>query len=164
MRKLLVILIITFSFFSFTVYGKGSDPSAVKGILDLRNLKNPEHFVVNLNGEWEFYWKKMLRPYDFKTGNYKPDYYGKVPSYWTDYPQDSVRTEKYGYATYRLTILLPAGFNRLWLLIFPFSTHHMISILTENIWGAMAHRENQLMKLFPNTKGIFTGLIRDPTP
>jgi signal transduction histidine kinase len=35
-----------------------------------------------------------------------------VPSYWTDYPQESVKTEKFGYATYRLTILLPKGFNK----------------------------------------------------
>ena len=46
-----------------------------------------------------------------RRGTLKPDYYGSVPSYWTDYPQDSVKTEKYGYATYRLTILLPDGYN-----------------------------------------------------
>ena len=44
---------------------KGPDPVAVKGIIDLREISNPENFIVNLNGEWEFYWKKMLRPYDF---------------------------------------------------------------------------------------------------
>ena len=42
----------------------------------------------------------------------RPDYFGNVPSYWTDYPQESVKTEKFGYATYRLTVLLPAGPKR----------------------------------------------------
>ena len=86
-----------------------SDPVALKGILDLREIKNPDSYIVKLNGEWEFYWKKMLHPHDFNAVNIIPDYYGKVPSYWTDYPSESVKTEKTGYATYRLTILLPAG-------------------------------------------------------
>lgn len=88
-----------------------SSPLAEKGIMDLRGITNPDHFMVNLNGEWEFYWKKLLRPYDFKNNKIKPDYFGKVPSYWTDYPQESVKTEKFGYATYRLTILLPENYN-----------------------------------------------------
>jgi hypothetical protein len=54
----------------------------------------------------------MLHPFDFSAGNQKPDYYGKVPSYWTDYPAESVKTEKFGYATYCLTILFPKGFNK----------------------------------------------------
>lgn len=86
-----------------------SEPVAVKGILDLRSISTPKHFIINLNGEWEFYWKKMLHPHDFISQNQVPDYYGKVPSYWTDYPKESVKTEKYGYATYRLKILLPPG-------------------------------------------------------
>ena len=74
-------------------------------------MYDPDHFIVRLNGQWEFYWDKMLKPSDFITGKYKPDYYGKVPSYWTEYPQDSVNTDKFGYATYRLRVLLPPGYN-----------------------------------------------------
>jgi signal transduction histidine kinase len=94
---------------TFNLSAAITNPKAVKGILDLRHLQNPDHFSVNLNGEWEFYWKKLLHPYDYKTGKYKPDYFGKVPSYWTDYPEESVKTERFGYATYRLTVLLPHG-------------------------------------------------------
>ena len=99
-------------FFAFELNAVETEHKAIKGILDLRGIENPDHFIIKLNGEWEFYWKKMLRPNDFKTGNIKPDYYGKVPSYWTDYPQDMVKTEKFGYATYRLTVLFPKGFNK----------------------------------------------------
>jgi len=103
--------LIFFSFFlTLNLNAISSDPDAVKGILDLRNISNPKQFIINLNGEWEFYWKKMLHPHDFTNKqNPVPDYYGKVPSYWTDYPQESVKTEKYGYATYRLKIILPPG-------------------------------------------------------
>jgi signal transduction histidine kinase len=99
--------------FIFNLNANTASPKAIKGVIDLRKLKNPDHFVVTLNGEWEFYWKKMLRPNDFKSGTIKPDFFGKVPSYWTDYPQESVKTEKYGYATYRLTVLLPDSYKNL---------------------------------------------------
>jgi signal transduction histidine kinase len=98
--------------FALEPHARGTEQKAIKGILDLRGIENPDHFIIKLNGEWEFYWKKMLHPNDFKTGNIKPDYYGNVPSYWTDYPQDRVKTEKFGYATYRLTILFPKEFNK----------------------------------------------------
>lgn len=100
-------LIILLIFFASSVGAKTYDPVAVKGVLDLREISNPDKFIVKLNGEWEFYWKKMLHPHDFNGVNIIPDFYGKVPSYWSDYPQESVKTEKTGYATYRLTVLLP---------------------------------------------------------
>src|SRR5512139_2504657 len=81
-----------------------SVPKADKGVIDLREIGNPGKFIVKLNGEWEFYWDKMLHPEDFKSDSPKPDYFGNIPSYWSDYPQESVRTEKLGYATYRLTV------------------------------------------------------------
>jgi signal transduction histidine kinase len=90
---------------------KPDEPVAVNGIFDLRGIKDPDHFLVKLNGEWEFYWNEMLNPVDFKTPGIKPPYFGKVPSYWTDYPQDQVKTMKFGYATYRLVVLLPKGFS-----------------------------------------------------
>ena len=102
---------IVFSLFTFTLNAEGTYPTASKGILDLRQIKNPDHFIIKLNGEWAFYWKKLLHPFDFSTRTQKPDYFGKVPSYWTDYPAESVKTEKFGYATYCLTVLFPKGFN-----------------------------------------------------
>ena len=86
----------------------GQTYRAEKGVMDLRNLENKDKFIVNLNGEWEFYWNQMLYPFNFKQDKKPvPDCYGSVPSYWTDYKSGKVKTEKRGYATYRLTILLP---------------------------------------------------------
>ncbi len=86
-------------------------PLAVNGVIDLRETAG-NSFIVRLQGNWEFYWGKMLGPQDF-TGNekIKPDFYGRVPSYWTDYPKDSVKTSPMGFATYRLIVLLPPGFR-----------------------------------------------------
>ena len=105
MQWALIVLIL----FTLELNAKVSDPTAVRGVIDLRGINNPENFTVELNGEWEFYWKKMLHPNDFLSKKIQPDYFGKVPSYWTDYPKGSISTEKYGYATYRLLVLLPAG-------------------------------------------------------
>lgn len=86
-------------------------PRAEKGVMDLRNIGNRERFSVSLIGEWEFYWKQMLYPNDFRNRS-KPlrIYYGHVPSYWTDYDNE-IKTEKSGYATYHLVVLLPEDFK-----------------------------------------------------
>ena len=90
---------------------KETAPKAVKGVIDLRRIRYTEKYVLKLNGEWEFYWKKMLHPHDFLNKDILPDYYGNIPSYWTDYPPEKVKTTKEGYATYRLKIFLPVGFR-----------------------------------------------------
>lgn len=110
MIKRQIVLIVLLIFFSFNLDAKEPVIYAHQGILDLRQLKNPEHFVLSLNGEWEFYWQKLLHPFDFASGYYKPDCFANVPSYWTDH-SDSIKTNRFGYATYRLKILFPAGFR-----------------------------------------------------
>jgi signal transduction histidine kinase len=106
-------LLIYLALFGFTFYNSAAEvpgiPAAYKGVMDLRSIEKDEYFSVNLNGEWEFYWNKNLHPNDFKNNSFQPDCYGKVPSYWTDYRKLSVKTESFGYATYKLTVLLPRG-------------------------------------------------------
>jgi len=108
-RSLLILFILQAFMFRAS---SGISPVAKKGMIDLRYISNSEQFIVTLDGEWEFYWNKMLHPHDFKGKDINPDYYGMVPSYWTDYPKDKVRTERFGYATYRLRVLLPPGYRK----------------------------------------------------
>ena len=90
-----------------------SSPEVIKGVLDLRNEKLGEKFMLTLNGEWEFYWMKKLYPNDFQKGSsIIPDCYGKVPSYWTDYLINGKHPSNYGYATYRATIILQHGLKK----------------------------------------------------
>jgi len=109
MRLRLFIIQVILTSLTINLNSTAAVPRAVKGVIDLREISNPAKFIVKLNGEWEFYWAKMLHPDDFKPEFPLPDYFGNIPSYWTDYPQESVITEKFGYATYRLTVLLPEG-------------------------------------------------------
>jgi signal transduction histidine kinase len=110
-RALLFFIFLIISFPGPNLFGQ--TPSVIKGVLDLRDIHNRNSFIINLNGEWEFYWMKMLHPHDFKGQLLpKPDLYGKVPSYWTDYSNNNIRTQKFGYATYHLTILFPKDINK----------------------------------------------------
>lgn len=109
MRSRLLIILALAIF--IVIPAEGITPKAVKGVMDLRHLEKGERFFVNLNGEWEFYWNKMLHPYDFEERELIPDYYGEVPSYWTDYPSEYVVTQKEGFATYRLLVILPSGYR-----------------------------------------------------
>jgi len=90
----------------------GQTFTAKKGVLDLRNLEKKDKFIVNLNGEWEFYWNQMLYPNDFKKSiKHEPDIFGHVPAYWTEYKRN-ISTTGFGYATYHLQIILPVGINK----------------------------------------------------
>ena len=112
MRPIRLISFLAIAIFISQTANSEVSPLAEKGVFDLRGIGDKNNFVVTLNGEWEFFWGKMLRPADFNdTVKKEPDFYGDVPSYWTDYPQKSVRTSKMGFATYHLTVLLPPGFR-----------------------------------------------------
>ena len=82
-------------------------PEAIKGVLDLTDWDFKRDGSVNLTGEYEFYWKQQLNPSEFsketppqKTG------FIRVPEYWNSYETEGKGLLGYGYATYRLRILL----------------------------------------------------------
>ncbi|MCP4133656.1 MAG: hypothetical protein GY754_21995, partial [bacterium] len=84
----------------------GTQPLVKEGILDLRNWDIDKDGPVTLNGEWEFYWEKLLTPEDF-TRVEKPKKTGfiTVPGIWTRYPVKGKELPPEGYASFRLTIL-----------------------------------------------------------
>ena len=78
-------------------------PVAEKGILDLRNWNFETDGILSLDGEWEFYWNKILSPekFDFKD----QVSYLKVPSNWNSFIENQKEIGNTGFATYRLTVL-----------------------------------------------------------
>lgn len=85
-------------------------PAAQNGILDLRNQTISKS--IDLNGEWLFYWNELLNdPADQKQPGLKVE----VPGVWTAYHIDGKTYPSFGYATYKLTVLLPknAGLLRI---------------------------------------------------
>ena len=93
-------------------------PKAVKGILDLRDWEFESPIagdgIVNLDGEWEFYWKEFLLG-DDQFSKQEIKNFIKAPQSWNNYSVSLVsennetfqeKLDGMGYATYRLKILL----------------------------------------------------------
>jgi signal transduction histidine kinase/ActR/RegA family two-component response regulator len=88
-------------------------PRARQGVLDLRSVDFNKQTSL-LEGEWAFYWKKLLNPSE--TQNYSPDFI-HYPDLWRDLELNGERLTSVGYATYSLTILLPQNRPRLALVV-----------------------------------------------
>ncbi|PRY48300.1 signal transduction histidine kinase [Arcticibacter pallidicorallinus] len=96
------ILILFLFFVSTTVYA-AQPATAVGGLLDLR----AEHFEssVELNGQWKFYWNKLLSPKAAANSD-NPELVD-FPFLWHGNFLNGEELPSFGYATYTLTILLP---------------------------------------------------------
>jgi class 3 adenylate cyclase len=94
-------------------------PKATKGILDLRSWNfqsESETGIVNLDGEWEFYWNEFLEPmpvgdaYMHRLHQQDKINYISVPNSWNGYNVSPNKDNPQiidgdGYATYRLKFI-----------------------------------------------------------
>jgi len=106
--------LLTSLFLFYSLYGIARDWSTPeKGMLDLRNYPFNQESLLRLDGEWEFYWEDFILPDEFLSSEIpEPTLYGNVPGYWIDYSDDEISFPGTGFASYRLLILLPEGFNQ----------------------------------------------------
>lgn len=108
--KLLFIVILSVTFFLISgavkqTENKTEKPSIQHGILDMSNW-NPSHTGnINLIGQWEFYWQKLLTYEDFLISSTKPDLLAEVPKVWNTYKINDKSLSGFGYATYRLRVI-----------------------------------------------------------
>ena len=77
-------------------------PTAVNGVLDLRQQSFNKKIV--LNGEWAFYWQQLLQPRDSTLS--KPEFVN-FPFTWNGFILHEKKLPSFGYATFKLTVLLP---------------------------------------------------------
>ena len=81
------------------------EPLVEKGILDLREYDFIANGPISVRGEFEFYWNQMLSPaLEEDKGEM---IYAKVPGSWTQLRKEHPEVNRYGFATYRVQILLP---------------------------------------------------------
>jgi signal transduction histidine kinase len=86
-------------------------PSAVRGVIDLRDYNFKAEGPLELKGEFEFYWNQMLNPaIEGDTGEVS---YIRVPGSWNHLRKQLPEVTRYGFATYRLVMLLPEGVDEL---------------------------------------------------
>ncbi len=125
MKVLIFLKLIIFSSFLLTCSNsKQIPPKAVKGVLDLRewdfdpSRDSGTDGIVNLDGEWEFYWKEFPVGENLELPEGVKDYIS-VPGIWNGHivrhtSETGEDTEEEipgkGYATYKLKVLLDKGF------------------------------------------------------
>lgn len=90
------------------IYIYGSNPDAPKptnGVLDLSEW-NFAKGRTSLSGEWEFYWGNLYTYREFQSINALQKQIVYVPKIWSSYRQDGKPLPGFGYATYRLKIIV----------------------------------------------------------
>ena len=92
---------------------KNPFPRAEKGVIDLTQWVFKTDGRVHIDGEWEFYWERLLSPEDFKTP-VLPDRTGffDVPGYWNGYAVKGKPLKGDGFATFRLNARINPGQDR----------------------------------------------------
>ncbi len=75
--------------------------TAQQGVLDATEWNFNEDRIT-LNGEWEFYWNKLLEPKDFTDTLAKS--YIQLPGVWNDVKYGDSNIQGEGYATFRIKI------------------------------------------------------------
>ncbi len=85
----------------FSSCTKETEIPVINGVADLRNADFKDGKIYQLNGNWEFYYGKLLDPSDFRdTANLPEKKFIYVPESWA-----SQQYPAFGSATYRLKIL-----------------------------------------------------------
>jgi signal transduction histidine kinase len=74
------------------------------GVLDLRNWNPSTDGVLDLNGAWNFYWRKLLTYQKLQSNHLKPDLMVDIPGVWNDYRIKNKNLPGFGYATYVLLV------------------------------------------------------------
>lgn len=108
---LFIILIISlstiFMFINKSDKSLSQKPVAKDGVLDLRNWDFKRQGIAKLDGQWEFYYDKLLTPEDFQNKS-EPKKTGliNIPGNFKDYIYNGQPLSGQGYATYRLKVLI----------------------------------------------------------
>ncbi len=88
----------------------GKYPRVARGLLDLSSWNLARNGDITLNGEWEFYWNEYMSPSALETSTVSPAYI-TVPYAWHNQAINGMSLPRHGYASYRLTIILPPADN-----------------------------------------------------
>ena len=80
-------------------------PKAVDGVMDLRGVDLMKDGPIPLNGEWQFYWDRLLTPQNLTTdSNLQPSGVFVLPGVWRGQAHDDLTLSRKGQATFRLRL------------------------------------------------------------
>ncbi len=124
----MLLIIIIYLVVTAPTLAKMAPPAVVGGIIDLTGLDFETANPVKLDGEWEFYWDRLLQPADFQSVLPPKTGYIVVPKSWNGYSVNGKKLTGFGYATYRL-IIKATPENRIYgLKILPMGTAYKLWI------------------------------------
>ncbi|MFC5470889.1 ATP-binding protein [Cohnella suwonensis] len=110
------------------------DPQVVHGELDLTQWDLQREGEIKLDGEWGFYWERLLATDDFKRLDLQQSSeYVDVPSVWNKYQVEGKHLPGQGYATYRLKVKTDGQLSTLSLKIPTISTAYKVMIECETV-------------------------------
>lgn len=103
--------VIFFILLTHLVAFSGNSSPVHNGVLDLRQHNWQKNGIVNITGNWEFYWRKFYSPNDFKDSAFPANrQFAFVPDFWNKYITSNTFSDKgFGYATYHVKILCPSS-------------------------------------------------------
>jgi serine phosphatase RsbU (regulator of sigma subunit) len=105
--KVALLIFVTVLFIASCSNPQKERPEIVNGFLDLSSWNFQDNGTVNLNGQWEFYWGKLLESEDFKSNDSLQPEYISVPGGWATKESEGKSYPEFGCATYRLKIKIP---------------------------------------------------------
>ena len=90
-----------------TFPGHAGTPAAAQGVLDLSRHDFSGGHVAPVQGEWEFYWDRLLTPEDFAPGKTPPAPTGwlALPGSWKGYRLHGRPLGGFGQATFHLRLV-----------------------------------------------------------
>lgn len=119
-RLLTIVILLMMMFVSLagcTPVSESNQPTASKGVLDLRTWNFTRDGVIKLNGEWAFYWQELRESPPSSTAS---QHFLTLPHVWNGYEWNGTKLPAEGYATFMLTVRLnPHEKNRLQAIYMP---------------------------------------------
>ena len=105
--RIYILFGIMFFLFSNCGENKKLPPKAKLGVIDLRAWDFEVDGAVNLEGEWEFYWKEFLSNKEILEANNPQNFgYIKVPNSWNNNVIGNEKIEGRTFGTYKLKIII----------------------------------------------------------
>lgn len=129
---IVAIILATVLFPLFVYRDKLEAPEPQNGVLDLSNLGFGQG-LASLAGDWEFYWNRLYTYEDFQSGAAQGKQYVYVPKTWNSYAKDGQKLAGFGYATYRLKVVVRDAGQPIGLRVDSMSTAYRLFVNGEEI-------------------------------
>ncbi|MFZ6013175.1 MAG: 7TM-DISM domain-containing protein, partial [Bacteroidota bacterium] len=105
-RKIMRLALIFFVGLPFYIQAADHPPAVKQGHITILRDHLQDENTLAIDGEWEFYWRRLLTPDSFAIRSIVPQFQF-VPSKWNLYVVNGKDIPVRGFATYRLTIHNP---------------------------------------------------------